>query len=80
MRLLKAYGPRLLLAACVALFGARAGFAQTNGDEFQSDWYCETVTDYATFCDFVIGVSSLTYNPSTGAITTSAMTEPVWDS
>ena len=77
MRLFKAYSPQLLLAACVSLFGARAGFAQSNGDQLQSSWYCENVTDYAQFCDFVIGVSTLTID-ATGAIATSALTEPVW--
>ena len=77
MRLFKAYGPQLLLATCVTLFGARAGFAQSNGDQFQSGWYCENVTDYAQFCDFVIGVSTLTIDAD-GALATSALTEPVW--
>jgi hypothetical protein len=76
MRLFKTCGPQLL--ALVALFGPGAGLAQTNGDQFQSASYCTVVTDYATYCDFIIGVSSLTYAPSTGAVTTSALTEPVW--
>jgi hypothetical protein len=77
MRLFKAHCPALLLTACAVLFGPCAGFAQSNGDQFESDWSCEYVTDYAQFCDFVIGVSSLAID-ATGSITTSATTEGVW--
>ena len=78
MRILKAHSQKLFLVVCVAaLASPRLGRAQSNGDQFQSSWYCEYVNSYAQFCDFIIGVSSLTID-ATGSITTSATTDPVW--
>jgi len=77
MRHLKTSCLCLLLAAFTLMCAPDTAFAQSDGDQFQSDQYCTYVTDYAQFCDFIIGVSSLDID-TTGSITTSALTEPVW--
>ncbi|MGA3213179.1 MAG: hypothetical protein ABSD20_17895 [Terriglobales bacterium] len=65
-----------LLAWALAFLGPGAAFAQSNGDEFESEMYCQYVTSYAQYCYVMIGVSSLTID-SSGNLTVSAMTEPI---
>jgi len=78
MRLLKVYGPQLLSLACGALFAPSVGLSQTVGNQFESGSYCTVASDYAEFCDFIIGVSYLTIDSSTATVSTVAFTDPVW--